>query len=235
MLNAISSFDSGVVPGLAQPNAPPRVAQSATAAKGPAAGVAPRGEEESVQPRYAEYAKLAKADDKLGEVAKSVREAGKALEKVADTVQTLKKGAQDVIKNYPPFPANDERSNYLMSINGLRKQMEAILVPPVEDSNGPVFYPQEDKLPELDPKSASEKDLKEFLDAIAQLEEKVEKGFVELKTAFDALPEKINQDLVIPLKVERQADDVSRTAADDLQRTGVSVLAESSALSALGQ
>jgi hypothetical protein len=232
MASVISSVDTALAPVIAQANAPPRSVSSPTH---PMASPAATSQDVAARPRYTEYAKLAKADDQQSEIAKSVREADKALGKVEDAVQTLKKDVLHVIKNFPPFPPNDERVQYLMSINGLRKELQAMNVPAVQDGKEPVFYPRESKLPELDPKSASEKELRDYADVLKQMEEKIKQGRDGLKSTFEALPKKINQDLVIPLNGEAQAGEVSRQASGGLQRTGLSVLGEPNALAELEQ
>lgn len=232
MVSVISSVDTGLGPVIAQANAPPRIINSkaVSTVSGTVAS-----EDGVVRPRYTEYAKLAKTDDQVSEYARSVREADKALGKVEEKVQDMKSGVLDIIKNYPPFPKGDERADYLMSINGLRKELEAMSVPPLKDGSEPVFYPRESKLPELDPKAASDKELREFADALSWLEEKIRKGHAELKTAFEALPAKINKDLVIPLNGETQAGEVSRAVAARLQEQGLSVLGDEEVLAELDQ
>jgi hypothetical protein len=237
MASVISSVDVGLAPGIAQANAPPRAINSkaAAASSGPLAAKDAATKFEPAQPRYTEFAKLAKADDQVSEIAKSVREADKALTKVDDAVKQLHNEVLNVVKNFPPFPQNDERAQYLMSINGLRKELQAMVVPAVKDGKEPVFYPREGKLPELDPKTASEQDLRDFADVLKQMEEGIKRGKTALSSAFEALPKKINQDLVIPLEGEAQAGDVSRTTGGALQRFAKPVLAEETALAALEQ
>lgn len=232
MASVISSVDTVLTPVVAQANAPPRTINSPAHSM---ASLAATPQDVTARPRYTEYAKLARSDDQVSEIAKSVREADKALGKVENAVQDLKKETLHVIKNFPPFPPNDERVQYLMSINGFRKELQAMDVPAVAEGEEPVFYPRESKLPELDPKSASEKDLRDYADTLKLLEADIEQAREALKSTYEALPKKINQDLVIPLNGEAQAGEVSRQASGSLQRTGLSVLGDESALTELEQ
>jgi hypothetical protein len=234
MASVLTSVDPGLAPVIAQANAPPRSVQSTKpVSTNPANPMASK--DAAPQPRYAEFAKLARSDDLANEVAKSVREADKALGKVREAVEHLQKEVQNVVKNFPPFPPNDERAQYLMSINGLRKELQAMIVPAVKDGKEPVFYPREAPLPELDPNAASEKELRDYAKVLAQMEEKIQRGQADLKSAYEALPGKINLDLVIPLHGEAQAGEISRATGSALRQTGASVLAEETALAALEQ
>jgi hypothetical protein len=105
--------------------------------------------------------------------ARNVRAARQALDQ-ADALLGRMADLVGAVKNYPPFPpGNEERQQYLNSIDGLRKQLQALVVPPVADRVEPVFYPRESKFPELDANVPSDAAVLAFGEAVAALRDQV--------------------------------------------------------------
>lgn len=105
------------------------------------------------------FSSLATAKDEAVQVAQTFRNVGNALEQISEVLDKLDHEVQQ-IKNYPPFPAgNERRQDYINSINGLRRQLEAMSVPPLEQGLEPVFYPKETGLFGLFPATATDEDV----------------------------------------------------------------------------
>ena len=67
----------------------------------------------------------------LNVTARSIRETGSGLKVANDTVGKMNGELDTIIKNYPPFLLEDEgRKKILMSYVSLRKQIDALTVPP---------------------------------------------------------------------------------------------------------
>lgn len=143
---------------------------------------------------HAGFSGLATPKDEAARVAQSVREAGKVLRQAENLFQKVdQKLAQ--VKSYPPFPAGSEqRQNYINSINGLRRQLEALSVPPVESGLAPVFYPQETELPELDPVNASDDDVAAFAAKVTDAKASLAQGYQALRSVVAAAQAKIDAD-----------------------------------------
>ncbi len=109
-----------------------------------------------------DYRALVNDKEHLTQLAKSIRDVVKGLGQIDDFLIKVVKTV-GMMKNYPPFPdGNEDRLHYIQSLNGLRKELEAITVPKVVGSAEPVLYPQEVKLPVLDPGRASDADVHNF-------------------------------------------------------------------------
>lgn len=53
-------------------------------------------------------------------------------------MQDMRSNLQAIVKNYPPFPqGSEERERYLSLITGIRKQMEAMMIPPPDSAAAP--------------------------------------------------------------------------------------------------
>lgn len=105
--------------------------------------------------------------------ARNVRAARQALDQ-ADALLGRMADLVGGVKNYPPFPpGNEERQRYLNSIDGLRKQLQALVVPPVADRVEPVFYPRESEFPALDANVPSDAAVLAFGEAVAALRDQV--------------------------------------------------------------
>jgi len=133
-----------------------------------------------LEAQHGRFSGLAAAKDVSAHVAQSVREVGKALERADTLVKELSRDVK-LVKNYPPFPpGNEQRQNFINSINGLRRQLEALSIPPVEPGVEPVFYPRETDLPELDPATASDADVAAFSGKLEVVKANIGEGFEAL-------------------------------------------------------
>lgn len=55
----------------------------------------------------------------------------RSLARAEEATQAIEREIMAMVKNYPPFPpGSEERLSYLRSINALRQQLEALIVPP---------------------------------------------------------------------------------------------------------
>lgn len=77
--------------------------------------------------------RVGKAAERLGEldnfngVARTVRSADRAMAQVVDLIARIKEALTHIVKQYPPYGLDSrERIDYLNSIAGLRKQIEAV-------------------------------------------------------------------------------------------------------------
>ncbi|TCJ17953.1 hypothetical protein EZJ19_03325 [Parasulfuritortus cantonensis] len=140
------------------------------------------------------FSGLASAKDATADVAVSVREVGKALEQVGVLLGQLDQQVGQV-KNYPPFPpGNEQRAAYINSLNGLRRQMEAVSVPPVDNGSEPVFYPKETELPVLDAGAATDGEVAALGNQAADVRAQVDRLLGDLHTRFaDQLPGQMAQ------------------------------------------
>ncbi len=68
---------------------------------------------------------------RLNQLAKGVRESNEAVDKVSGVVGQMNASLQGITKNYPPFPVDSKnREELLMGYSSLRKQIQALMVPP---------------------------------------------------------------------------------------------------------
>lgn len=131
---------------------------------------------------HAGFAALASVKDAAGDLALSLRLGQQSLVQAAALVQEMRQDAQTILKNYPPFPpGNEQRMNYLNSIVGLRRQLEALTFPPVESAAEPVYYPRLSDLPALDVNTASDQELQVFAQALDRSQEKLTAGLAALR------------------------------------------------------
>lgn len=136
-----------------------------------------------VATRHIGFSVLATGKDEAARTAQSIRDANQALV-MADTQLRNMEERVRVVKNYPPFPpGNEQRMEYINSINGLRRQLEAMTIPPVQSGVEPVFYPRETDLPELDPVTASDADVASFGVGLGDARAKLDSGFRKLAEA----------------------------------------------------
>ncbi len=177
---------------------------------------------------------LASAKDDAAQVAKSVREADRALRQ-ADALLKDMRSEVKAVKNFPPFPpGNEQRVQYINSLNGLRKEMEALSFPPVESGMEPVFYPRETGLPLLDPKTVSDAEVAAFGGAAEATLGRVEAGYAELRSQAEAVSKRINANLPMPPFEEGPAGEASQAAGGQLGRQGQPILGADNILAQLG-
>ncbi len=190
-------------------------------------------EKVSINSASGSYAALDGGKEVATQSAQAVREAGKGLDKAEDILKKMAE-AVDAVKNYPPFPAgNEDREKYLKSIDGLRKELQSMVIPPASADFQPVFYPQKDKFPPLDQKFPSEAAVLAFGKAVEAIQS-------DVKTARQALEAQAKQIASaeaaagLPRPVdERQAQSVSASAAGQLNGRAVRLAGSSDVLAQL--
>jgi hypothetical protein len=112
-----------------------------------------------INPKVSLFSRLTNNKDQASAQARTVRQTGEVLNQARELVSKLKQQL-GMVKNYPPFPpGNEARVQYLKSIEGLRKELEAVSVPPMQDGQQVVIYPKSDKYAALDAGTASNTDL----------------------------------------------------------------------------
>ncbi|MBK6741811.1 MAG: hypothetical protein IPG66_02080 [Hydrogenophilales bacterium] len=154
------------------------------------------GEQNSrVETQHSSFSGLAAAKDEAAHVAQSVREVGKALEQADRLVKALSQEVQ-MVKNYPPFPpGNEQRLAFINSVNGLRQQLEALAIPPIEPGVEPVFYPREAELPELFPATSSDEDVAAFSAKLGDVGVRLGQGFEALQAVAAKAQSTTNSEL----------------------------------------
>lgn len=234
MANDLNGVGSGYAQGVGQyslglPAEKPVVAKSP-----PPPQAQPALGESNVQINTAKGSFPALSDSKeaAAQVAQSVRSADKALDK-ADALLADMKTQVGLVKNYPPFPAgNEDRVKYLNSIDGLRQQLQSLVIPPVKDGNAPVFYPQEEKFPPLDPKLPSDAAVLAFGEAVKAVKENLDAGRTALQTQAAQLSAGSGIQLPHP-PTESQAQELSDKAAVQLAGTKQSLVGSTDVLAQL--
>lgn len=69
--------------------------------------------------------------NRLNQLAKGARESNEAVNKASETVGQMSTTLQGIVKNFPPFALdNKNREEILMGYSSLRKQIQALMVPP---------------------------------------------------------------------------------------------------------
>jgi hypothetical protein len=184
--------------------------------------------------KFTEFVALASEKDEAMQYARSIREADQALADVKEIVKDIGE-AVALVKNYPPFPpGNDGRMQYINGINGLRQQLESMVVPPVKGDSEAVFYPREAALPVLDAMSATDDDVQAFGPALTQLQDKLDAGVVALHKRAQALPEKINADLPLLPATEEAVGQLINEVTARLADSSRALVMGQSGLSRLG-
>ncbi len=191
------------------------------------------GEQEvRVQAGKSVFPALASQKDDAVQVAKSVRDADKAIARVDNLLNEMRQKVQ-VVKNYPPFPpGNQERVDFINSIEGLRKQLEAMSVPPVDRDYAPVFYPKESDLPSLDATSGDAQ-VQAFGQAVEVVQQRVNAGYAELRAQADRLSSRMGTDLPQPPS-EDQVAEAGASIAGKLATLAQPLLNNSNLLAQLG-
>lgn len=157
--------------------------------------------------------------------AKAVREASKALDN-AETLLNKMEEQVGLVKNYPPYPAgNEERVEYIKGIEGLRKEIDALVVPRAAEAFPPVFYPRESDFPEIDVKIPSDAAVLAFGQAVQAIKQRVNAGRAELHAQAEILSGQVGSDLP-PAEVRN----ISISVADQLGSTAQSLAGNSGAL-----
>ncbi|WP_126444179.1 hypothetical protein [Sulfuricystis multivorans] len=148
---------------------PGLVQRSASASIGPASV---NEAANAVFPRpSAVYARLQSAKDGLQNSALVDRQRLNDAETVQKLAREMRANLMAIVKNYPPFPPDSEdRKRYLEMVVGLRREMEALMVPP-PDKGGPPALSEDGRaaLGRLTP-SSSDAEVAAAADALATLE-----------------------------------------------------------------
>lgn len=230
MVNEINVIGVGSAQGLAYASsATPGQAKPAVER----AVQAQAGEQEvRVQAGNSSFPVLASRKDDAVQAAKSVRDADKAIAQADNLLNEMRQRVQ-VVKNYPPFPpGNSERVAFINSIEGLRKQLEALAVPPVERDYAPVFYPKESDFPVLDAYS-SDAQVQAFGKAVEVVQQRVNAGRAELRIQADTLGSSMGAGLPKPPS-DDQAAQAGAVIAGKLAALSRPLLNNSSLLAQLG-
>ena len=180
-----------------------------------------------------DFSVLAGAKDEAAQLARSVRDASQALDRVGAVLKEMHRSVA-MVKNFPPFPpGSEQRVQFIQGLNGLRKVLDALTVPPVDKGMELVFYPRESEFPDLDPRSASDAEVAVFGRAAEVAMSKLNASYSELQAQVEALP-RINGDLPIPTVGEDSAEQVSQLAAGQMVQQGSPLLANADVLTQLG-
>lgn len=136
------------------------------------------------------YAQLRAAKDLRGEAALQFRQGQASLRQADELLEEIKSQLLQIVKQYPPFSLESpQRIAYLNAITGLRKQLDALAFPPdrrdQEAGESGIDWqnsvpprpgypaPGELAITELDPRMATDDDVKTALDAITKAQEGV--------------------------------------------------------------
>ncbi len=190
MVSELNAAAMGYPSGLASlglaPSAAPDGKQAVPAASGQGTGLPNEQETVSINSSSEPYAKLVDRKESAVRAAQSAREANQSLDQAESLLNDMA-SLVGAVKNYPPFPAgNEERVQYISSIDGLRKEMQSLIVPPVAPSYEPVFYPRESEFPPLDAKVPSDAAVLAFGEAVEAVRNDVD-------TAREALEAQLRQ------------------------------------------
>lgn len=186
---------------------------------------------EQVRARHAAFATLASVKDEAAYVALSVRHAGQSLAGAEATVQIMREKVQQFLKNFPPFPpGSEQRQAYLNSLNALRRQLEDMYIPPLEDGPEPIIYPRDRDLPNLDPMAATDEQIRAFGRALDAMAQSLGAGISKLEGLVKDLSAWLPQDWPRPPQNDGQALDASRVVASELHVHGAPLLGGRDAL-----
>jgi hypothetical protein len=233
MVNELNGVGSGYMAGVGQySSGPPEKAGGVESSPNPAAQSLFDKPEVQINAAKGSFSALSDSKDMATQVAQTVRGVSDALDKVDSLLKEMQTKI-DQVKDYPPYPAgNEARVKYLNSIDGLRKELQSLVIPPIKDGNPPVFYPQEGKFPPLDAKTPSDAAVLAFGEAV-----QVVKGSLDTARAvLQAQTEKLSANISIQLPrppAESQAQSISATVSDQLAGTTQSLAGSTDVLSHL--
>jgi hypothetical protein len=164
--------------------------------------------------------------------AQSVRDSGKSLDRAEELLGDMA-ALVGAVKNYPPFPAgNEERVQYINSIDGLRKEMQSLVVPPVTPEYEPVFYPQEAKFPPIDAQVPSDAAVLAFGEAVQVIRDDVNTAREALEQQLQRSAEHASSGLPRPPR-EQQAQEISVAVAGQLNGKSLPIAGASDVLAQL--
>lgn len=174
-------YPSGLVSLGLTPSAAPDSAETPPTIGGHGSGSSKEDSAIKINASAKSLASLSDVKDASAQVAKNIRETGKKLDHAEELLNGMDALVASV-KNYPPFPqGNEDRVQYLNSIDGLRKELQSMTVPPVKPEFQPVFYPRKDVYPPLDAKVPSDAAVLAFGDAVKTVKGEVNTARAELE------------------------------------------------------
>lgn len=133
------------------------------------------------------YTNMLELKERVSDLAKMVRAVDQVLATADDLLNRMRQQVM-MIKNYPPFPpGNEDRLNFIKSIEGLRKEFEALSVPKEENQQKPVIYPRLMNLPQLDPETAKNSDIADFGKAVDSASKALRNDYAKLRQQLDGL------------------------------------------------
>ncbi len=225
-------------PGAAHP--PPRQVQTEptrpepTRLKAAADAASPRQGQDASKPKLTAFASLAGVKEEAQAVAQSVREGARVLDRAAELVQAMRREALAILKNYPPFPPGaEERRQYLESIAALRRQMEALIVPPEARPAQGLPLPVGQRLPVLDPGDATDGEVEGFYQALDRLDQELmqaRQSLYDLVVGLSMWPQEVSPGVLAPA----HADTVSQRASQALAQAGQPIASNPQALRVAG-
>lgn len=236
MVSELNVATLGYPAGLASLGAAPSAAldgkQSSAEVSAQGKGSPAKHEPVSINSSTEIFATLADRKDDAVQAAQAAREAGKSLDRVEELLHDMA-SLVGAVKNYPPFPAgNEDRVQYIKSIDGLRKEMQSLTFPPVAPEYEPVFYPQEDKFPPLDAQVPSDAAVLAFGDAVKVVRNEVATAREALEQQLQRSAESASDGLPRP-PAEQQAQEISVTIAGQLIGKSVPLVGASDVLAQL--
>ena len=228
---ATMGYPSGLASvGLASP-AEPGI-QTTPGANGQKNGLPEQQETVSINSSSESAATLTDRKEDSVRAAQSVRDANKGLDR-ADELLNDMATLVGAVKNYPPFPAgNEERVQYINSIDGLRKEMQSLVVPPVTPDYEPVFYPQEAEFPPIDAQVPSDAAVLAFGEAVQVIRNDVNTAREALEQQLQRSAENVSVSLPRPPE-EQQAQEISVAVAGQLNGKSLPIAGASDVLAQL--
>jgi hypothetical protein len=225
---ATMGYPSSVGSVLASPGGSGDV-QAKPGVNGHGNGLPEQHETVSINSSSGSVATLADRKEDAVRTAQAVRDTGKSLDRAEELLDDMA-ALVGAVKNYPPFPAgNEERVQYINSIDGLRKEMQSLTFPPVAPEYEPVFYPQEDKFPPLDAQVPSDAAVLAFGDAVKVIRNDVSTAREALEQQLQRSAEHASRGLPRPPE-ERQAQEISVAVAGQLNGKSLPIVGASDVL-----
>jgi hypothetical protein len=180
------------------------------------------------------FSELVGRKEELNQSARDVRAANQTLDQADEILQKIEQQVT-MVKNYPPFPpGNEDRMNYIQGLTSLRKQMEAMAIPPVDDGYQPVLYPRDGGFPYLDPVSATDNEVTAFGQAASTMRGNVDAGVVELRRQSDAILARANVVDMNFAMSDSQAAAAGDAVVQGIERGSAALLSDARTLGQLG-
>jgi hypothetical protein len=85
------------------------------------------------------YAEALGVKEQQNAQAAQIRRRAEAMSIVGNSLGKMRQALEGIVKQYPPYPPGSaQRERYLKSIAGIRKQIEALMVPPQRDHSAAI-------------------------------------------------------------------------------------------------